>query len=56
VTVCDQAHEELTPDETWLHWSVPDPVTAGTRLGFDGALADLRQRITMLLDGTGAAA
>ena len=38
VAVCDNAHEELTatsspPDgdqrRGWLHWAVPDPVTAG---------------------------
>jgi ArsR family transcriptional regulator, arsenate/arsenite/antimonite-responsive transcriptional repressor / arsenate reductase (thioredoxin) len=45
VTVCDQAHEELTPDDTWLHWSVPDPVTNGGRSAFDRALAALRERI-----------
>ena len=26
VTVCDQAHEELDADDSWLHWSIPDPV------------------------------
>ncbi len=56
VTVCDQAHEELTPDDTWLHWSVPDPVAVGTRSGFDVAVADLRDRITALLGDTRAAA
>ncbi len=56
VTVCDQAHEELAPDDTWLHWSVPDPVIAGTRFGFDDALAELRERITALLGDTRAAA
>ena len=29
VTVCDQAHEELAPDDTWLHWSITDPVAYG---------------------------
>ena len=56
VTVCDQAHEELSADDTWLHWSVPDPVIVGTRLGFDHALAQLRERITALLGDTRAAA
>jgi ArsR family transcriptional regulator, arsenate/arsenite/antimonite-responsive transcriptional repressor / arsenate reductase (thioredoxin) len=49
VTVCDQAHEELAPNDTWLHWSVPDPVTAGTRAAFDAALTELRDRICVLV-------
>ncbi len=48
VTVCDQAHEELDPDSTWLHWSVPDPVTTGTRAAFDAVVADLSARIDAL--------
>ena len=44
VTVCDNAHEELDrttrarPDDgatSQLHWSVPDPVRAGTSGAFD---------------------
>lgn len=49
VTVCDQAHEELAPDDTWLHWSIPDPVAAGGRRAFDAALAELRERIGVLV-------
>jgi protein-tyrosine-phosphatase/DNA-binding transcriptional ArsR family regulator len=45
VTVCDQAHEELEPDSSWLHWSVPDPVPTGTKAAFDAALVELRDRI-----------
>lgn len=45
VTVCDQAHEELNPNDAWLHWSVPDPVAVGDRAAFDAAVAELRQRI-----------
>ena len=45
VTVCDRAHEELDPDDTWLHWSIPDPVPVGTKAAFDAALAELRDRI-----------
>lgn len=48
VTVCDQAHEELKPDVTWLHWSVPDPVEIGTRAAFDAVITDLRSRIIAL--------
>ena len=46
VTVCDRAHEELDPDPTWLHWSVPDPVAAPSRAAFDATVAELRDRIT----------
>ena len=45
VTVCDQAHEELDPDDSWLHWSIPDPVAAGSRKAFDATVAELRARI-----------
>ena len=48
VTVCDQAHEELDPDGTWLHWSVPDPVPTGPRAAFDAVVADLSARIDAL--------
>jgi protein-tyrosine-phosphatase len=46
VTVCDRAHEELDAPPQWLHWSVPDPVEAGTRRAFDATLAELHDRIT----------
>ena len=55
VTVCDQAHEELGPDDSWLHWSVPDPVTDGSRSAFDAALAELRERIGVLIGDSKAA-
>lgn len=55
VTVCDQAHEELAPDDTWLHWSVPDPVTVGNRAAFDAALGELRERIGVLIGDSKAA-
>jgi ArsR family transcriptional regulator, arsenate/arsenite/antimonite-responsive transcriptional repressor / arsenate reductase (thioredoxin) len=50
VTVCDRAHEELDPEPGWLHWSIPDPVQAGTRAVFDATVAELRDRITALAD------
>lgn len=53
VTVCDRAHEELSPGDDWLHWSVPDPVPAGTAAAFDAAVAELADRIGRL---TGSAA
>ena len=45
ITVCDRAHEELTVDPSWLHWSVPDPVAVGTRAAFDATVVELRRRI-----------
>jgi ArsR family transcriptional regulator, arsenate/arsenite/antimonite-responsive transcriptional repressor / arsenate reductase (thioredoxin) len=48
VTVCDQAHEELDPDDSWLHWSIPDPVADGSRAAFDAAIAELQARIGSL--------
>jgi protein-tyrosine-phosphatase/DNA-binding transcriptional ArsR family regulator len=48
VTVCDRAHEELDPEPTWLHWSVPDPVDVGTAAAFDATARELRDRITAL--------
>jgi len=47
ITVCDSAHEELG-DFGDLHWSVPDPVRAGTTGAFDSACADLTQRVWTL--------
>jgi protein-tyrosine-phosphatase/DNA-binding transcriptional ArsR family regulator len=56
VTVCDRAHEEVSPDDSWLHWSVPDPVADGSRAAFDAAVAELRQRIGVLIGDPKAAA
>ena len=50
VTVCDQAHEELDQGETWLHWSILDPVPLGTRAAFDATIAEIRVRIESILD------
>jgi len=49
VTVCDQAHEQLAPENSWLHWSITDPVVAGTRAAFDATVSELRDRITGLV-------
>ena len=53
ITVCDNAHEELhrqTPPAAGrsLHWSVPDPVPAGTDAAFDTAYDDLAARVAYL--------
>lgn len=50
VTVCDRAHEELPSDPQWLHWSVRDPVAAGTARAFDRTVGELRTRMHLLLD------
>lgn len=44
VTVCDNAHEELTQLPT-LHWSIPDPVRVGTDAAFDDAVAEITRRV-----------
>jgi protein-tyrosine-phosphatase len=49
VTVCDRAHEELPGSESWLHWSITDPVPVGTKAAFDAAVRDLQGRITTVL-------
>ena len=49
ITVCDRAHEELDPDDTWLHWSIPDPVPVGNKAAFDAALVELRGRISTVI-------
>lgn len=48
VTVCDRAHEELDPDDSWWHWSIPDPVETGTPDAFDAVVADLDARFSTL--------
>lgn len=55
VTVCDRAHEELGDREGWLHWSIPDPVPAGTAAAFDAAVAELRDRIESVIGDQRAA-
>ncbi len=45
VTVCDRAHEELTPADDWWHWSLPDPIEDGRPAAFDAVVADLDARI-----------
>jgi len=50
VTVCDQAHEELTPHDRWWHWSIPDPVAATDADAFDAVVAEIGLRISSLID------
>jgi protein-tyrosine-phosphatase len=48
VAVCDSAYEELGTERARLHWSVPDPVRAGTAAAFEQAYADLERRVDRL--------
>jgi len=53
VSVCDRAREAGLPFEApAIHWSVPDPVPAGTPEAFRAAFADLSQRIDRLAAST----
>lgn len=54
ITVCDRAHEELDPDERWLHWSIPDPVPNGSAASFDATVHELGDRIRAVVTGTDA--
>jgi ArsR family transcriptional regulator, arsenate/arsenite/antimonite-responsive transcriptional repressor / arsenate reductase (thioredoxin) len=47
VAVCDNAHEHL-PTRPDLHWSVRDPVTAGTDEAFETAYTDIAARVDRL--------
>ncbi|MCA2306403.1 helix-turn-helix domain-containing protein [Mycobacterium intracellulare] len=49
VAVCDNAHEELSPDLRRLHWSIPDPVQAAAEDAFDRVVDDLTNRIDRLV-------
>ncbi len=48
VTVCDRAHEELDPGESWWHWSIPAPSELGTPDAFDAVVADIGTRLSVL--------
>lgn len=47
VTVCDQARDELG-DRADIHWSIPDPVRAGTPNAFERAASDIERRVRRL--------
>lgn len=47
VTVCDLAHEELGTGSR-VHWSIPDPVSVGTKPAFDDAYDELATRVRLL--------
>lgn len=47
VTVCDNAHEELTSLGA-IHWSVPDPLRINTKDAFEYAFNDISHRVNDL--------
>jgi protein-tyrosine-phosphatase/DNA-binding transcriptional ArsR family regulator len=47
ITVCDSAHEQAA-GLPGLHWSVPDPVRAGTAVAFDAVIQALTRRVADL--------
>ncbi|CCQ46062.1 bacterial regulatory, arsR family protein [Pseudarthrobacter siccitolerans] len=47
VTVCDNAHEELT-SAGGIHWSVPDPLRLNTEDAFERAFDDISRRVNDL--------
>ncbi|WP_022899466.1 ArsR family transcriptional regulator [Humibacter albus] len=54
ITVCDHAHEELGA-QSGLHWSIPDPVAAGTTQAFEDAYRLLARRVEDLAPRIAAA-
>ena len=49
VSVCDRAREEAWPfGGRGLHWSIPDPVAAGTTSAFRRAFSEISARVTEL--------
>jgi ArsR family transcriptional regulator, arsenate/arsenite/antimonite-responsive transcriptional repressor / arsenate reductase (thioredoxin) len=48
ITVCDNAHEELSTDVDRLHWSIADPARDPHAEAFDRAIRELTTRITRL--------
>jgi protein-tyrosine-phosphatase/DNA-binding transcriptional ArsR family regulator len=52
ITVCDQAHEEIGAQKMWPHWSIPDPVSHGTKSAFDDAVDEIRERILASVGAT----
>ncbi|WP_433262014.1 helix-turn-helix domain-containing protein [Actinosynnema sp. CS-041913] len=55
VAVCDNAYEELGPDDRRVHWSVPDPGAVDTDEVFEDVLAQLAGRVDRLVAIAGAA-
>jgi ArsR family transcriptional regulator, arsenate/arsenite/antimonite-responsive transcriptional repressor / arsenate reductase (thioredoxin) len=55
VSVCDRARESGVPDgNSYLHWSVRDPVPVGTVKAFRDAFAEIAVRVENLARGSAA--
>lgn len=53
VSVCDRAHEAGVPfGAPMLHWSIPDPVLAGTQSAFQSAFAEIATRVDRMARAT----
>jgi len=48
VAVCDNAHEELSPELPRIHWSIPDPVRRRSRAAYEAAYAQINDRVRHL--------
>lgn len=48
ITVCDQAHDELSHPLTRMHWSIPDPVSAGQKRDFEASFNTISEIITVM--------
>ena len=49
ISVCDRAYEAGLPFAApTLHWSVPDPVSSGTRTAFRSAFTEIAERVDRL--------
>lgn len=54
VSVCDRARESAFPDaRRHLHWSVSDPIRAGTSSAFRAAFGEIAERVGHLADAIG---
>jgi protein-tyrosine-phosphatase/DNA-binding HxlR family transcriptional regulator len=50
ISVCDRARQEPLPEaQRRLHWSIPDPVTAGKVAGFRSAFVEVERRVNELI-------
>ena len=48
VAVCDNAHEEISPELPRIHWSIPDPVRRRNRSAYEAAYAQINERVRHL--------
>ena len=46
ITVCDQAHDELSHPLTRMHWSIPDPARGGRRRDFESAFDEIAELVS----------